>query len=143
MKPLLYDERGEPLVMRDDERDENYLVGGADALKPQEPQPMTFALPMPSYDKLELRRIVPYTIPEVVDQYGSTKPRHRRVARGTADRGEQSAAVENHAAVVVRQALGSRSRCNLAPVGAAQRSATGEAAARRRRALARVLRHRV
>ena len=25
------------------------------------------------------------TIPEVVDQYGSTKPRHRRVARGTFD----------------------------------------------------------
>lgn len=92
MRTLLYDERGEPLVLRDDEHEQNLVVGGEDALDAMEPRaavPLTFELPvrvpMPwqSYDPLELDQIKAYEAFDITMPDGS-KPR-RRIARGSFD----------------------------------------------------------
>ena len=91
MRTLLNDERGEPLVLRDDEHEQNLIVGGEDtldAMEPKEAVPLTFELPvrvpMPGlYNKPELEQIRAYAAFDITRPDGS-KPL-RRVARGSFD----------------------------------------------------------
>lgn len=88
MRTLLYDERGEPLVLRDDEREQDLIVGGEEALEPKPTTSMVFDLPvrMPPpglHDQLELEQIKAYEAFDITKPNGSKFM--RRVARGSFD----------------------------------------------------------